>query len=159
MRLGLVALTVFGVGLIRPASGTWGSLVPVLACGVAAGSGASSTSILAGLAIAAVASSIACVAWGAWAERHWGRSDAGEIVADEVAGQAIALAVVPWGESGVPWWWIAAAFALFRFFDVLKPPPIGLLQELPRGWGVLADDLAAGTVAAGLLLAARIALG
>jgi len=151
---GLV-LTVGGVGLIRPASGTWGSLVPVLLAAGAAGSGAGRTAILAGLAAAAALASLACIAWGGWAERHWGRSDAGEIVADEVAGQAIALAAVPWAAPGVPWWWILAAFALFRLFDVVKPPPIGRLQHLPRGWGVLADDLAAGAVAGGLVLAGR----
>jgi phosphatidylglycerophosphatase A len=131
----------------------------VVACGLAAESGAGTGPILAGLAIATIAASIACVAFGGWAERHWGRSDAGEIVADEVAGQAIALAAVPWGEAATPWGWIAAASILFRVFDILKPPPIGPLQNLPRGWGVLADDLAAGAVAAGLLVAARFAIG
>lgn len=154
-----LALTVCGVGLLRPASGTWGSLVPVVACSVAAASGASAFSLFTGLAIATVIASVACIAFGGWAERHWGRSDAGEIVADEVAGQAITLAAVPWGEPETPWWWIAAAFILFRVFDILKPPPIGPLQHLPRGWGVLADDLAAGAVAAGLLVVARFALG
>jgi len=45
-----------------------------------------------------------------------------------------------------------AAFLLFRMLDVIKPPPIGSLQRLPRGWGILADDLAAGVVAWSLLV-------
>jgi len=154
-----LALTVFGAGLLRPAPGTWGSLVPVVLATVAAMVGTTAGEMLVGLAIVATVSSVACIAWGGWAERRWGRTDAGEIVADEVAGQAIALAAVPWAVGGVPWWWIAAAFALFRLFDIAKPPPIGRLQTLPRGWGVLADDLAAGTVAGGLLLLGRFALG
>jgi len=153
-----LALTVFGIGLLRPASGTWGSLVPVVLATGACVLGVPSLAILTGLAIAAIAASAACIAWGRWAERHWGRSDAGEIVADEVAGQSIALAAVPWAVGGVPWWWIVAALALFRLFDIAKPPPIGRLQSLPRGWGVLADDLGAGVVAAGLLLAGRLLL-
>jgi len=154
-----LALTVFGIGLLRPASGTWGSLVPVVLATGACVLGVPSLAILTGLAIAAIAASAACIAWGRWAERHWGRSDAGEIVADEVAGQSIALATVPWAVGGVPWWWIVAALALFRLFDIAKPPPIGRLQSLPRGWGVLADDLGAGAVAGGLLLLGRFVLG
>ncbi|MGA1017462.1 MAG: phosphatidylglycerophosphatase A [Phycisphaerales bacterium] len=150
-----LALTVGGVGLLRPASGTWGSLVPVGIATLAAGADVGAMPMLAGLGAALVLSSLACVIWGDWAERRWGRSDAGEIVADEVAGQVIALAAVPWADPGVPWWWIAAAFVLFRVFDIAKPPPIDGLQNLPKGWGVLADDLAAGAAAGGLLLAGR----
>jgi phosphatidylglycerophosphatase A len=39
------------------------------------------------------------------------------------------------------------AFAAFRAFDIIKPPPIRGLERLPRGWGVVADDLAAGVYA------------
>ena len=39
------------------------------------------------------------------------------------------------------------AFACFRGFDVVKPPPINRSQQLPAGWGILADDLIAGTFA------------
>ena len=38
------------------------------------------------------------------------------------------------------------AFVLFRIFDILKPNPINKLQALPKGWGVMADDLAAGLI-------------
>jgi phosphatidylglycerophosphatase A len=40
------------------------------------------------------------------------------------------------------------AFALFRVLDIWKPPPIGRAQDLPGGWGVMADDLLAGAAAA-----------
>ena len=39
------------------------------------------------------------------------------------------------------------AFAAFRFFDILKPPPVRQLEKLPAGWGILADDLGAGVYA------------
>ena len=79
-----------------------------------------------------------------------GRPDPGRIVIDEVCGQLIALAFLPAG-------WVPAgiAFALFRFFDIIKPWPIRKLEGLPGGWGIMADDAAAGLAAAAL---ARLAL-
>ena len=47
------------------------------------------------------------------------------------------------------------SFFLFRLFDVIKPPPARQFERLPGGWGILADDLAAGVyanVAANLIL-------
>ena len=76
--------------------------------------------------------------------------DPGCVVIDEVAGQMIACAgsvLVP----GRPAWAWIAAFLLFRALDVVKPLGIGRLQNLPGGWGVVADDVAAGLVGAGAL--------
>jgi phosphatidylglycerophosphatase A len=74
-----------------------------------------------------------------------GRPDPGRVVVDEVCGQLIALAFLPPG-------WVPAglAFALFRFFDIIKPWPIRRLERLPGGWGIMADDVGAGLVAAAL---------
>ncbi len=74
-----------------------------------------------------------------------GRPDPGRIVIDEVCGQLIALAFLPPG-------WVPAglAFALFRFFDIIKPWPIRRLERLPGGWGIMADDVGAGLAAAAL---------
>jgi len=74
-----------------------------------------------------------------------GRPDPGRVVVDEVCGQRIALAFLPPG-------WVPAglAFALFRFFDIIKPWPIRRLERLPGGWGIMADDVGAGLVAAAL---------
>ena len=45
------------------------------------------------------------------------------------------------------WWiWAIAGFALFRLFDIWKPGPINTIQKLPHGWGVILDDILAGTV-------------
>ncbi len=57
-------------------------------------------------------------------------------------------------------WWYAAAFALFRLFDIAKPWPIGWLdQNLHGGGGIMADDLAAGLVAGALAYALLLWLG
>jgi phosphatidylglycerophosphatase A len=50
------------------------------------------------------------------------------------------------------------AFALFRFFDIVKPFPIGASQRLPGGWGIVVDDLLAG-LATNLVLRFLLARG
>ena len=43
------------------------------------------------------------------------------------------------------WYWVLFGFALFRFFDILKPWPVNWLdQRLAGGWGIMLDDVAAG---------------
>ena len=61
------------------------------------------------------------------------------VVIDEIVGIQLALVGATPTMAGV-----AAAFVLFRVFDVWKPYPIDRLQALPRGWGIVADDLVAG---------------
>ena len=139
-----------GTGLLKPASGTWGSLPPVVLAFLI---GLTSTpwAIHVAMAIIVIASSIVCIAYGPWAEQRWGRKDPGEVVIDEFAGQALTLLMIPWV-------WIlpsisclaiacGIAFIAFRILDILKPPPISSLQSLPAGWGVLVDDLLAGLLA------------
>ena len=74
--------------------------------------------------------------------------DASIINIDEIVGMWLALLFLP---AGLSWAWTAGAFVLFRVFDVLKPFPIGKSQELPRGWGVMMDDVLAGLAANGSL--------
>ena len=70
------------------------------------------------------------------------RKDPGFVVIDEVAGQLIALiALTP------DWPHALLALLLFRFFDILKPPPIRRLEALPEGTGIVVDDLGAGLYA------------
>jgi phosphatidylglycerophosphatase A len=80
---------------------------------------------------------------GTWAsdkaEAVFGKKDPGCVIIDEVAGYMISMALVP-----VTVGYLAAAFFLFRFFDVVKPPPINALQKLKGGAGVMADDILAG---------------
>jgi len=77
--------------------------------------------------------------------------DPGFVVIDEVAGMLLTLlpldAASPRG--------IAIGFAMFRILDVAKPWPIRALEKMPSGWGIMADDVAAGLVAAGVLIALR----
>ena len=47
--------------------------------------------------------------------------------------------------------WLAAAFVLFRVLDVVKPWPIRWYERLPGGYGIMADDVAAGVIGAALL--------
>jgi len=149
-------LTAGGLGRSPVAPGTAGSILPVVvAIGlVLIGAGQGVVDLV--LIVLAVLASIACVAIGRDAEGAWGK-DPGCVVADEVAGQAVTLVLLPWRAMTEPGaissnlLLAGAAFLLFRLLDVIKPPPIGSLQRLPHGWGILADDLAAGVVAWSLL--------
>ena len=76
------------------------------------------------------------------AERELGADD-GRIVVDEAAGMAVALAGVPHGLNGA-----LVAFALFRAFDIAKPPPVSWCERVGGGPGVVLDDVAAGLMAA-----------
>lgn len=98
---------------------------------------------------AAVLVLLAVPACGREAARR-GTADPGPVVLDEMAGQWVALSVwtLPHPEP-LTLTALAASFVFFRLFDVVKPWPIRLLERLPGGWGIVADDLAAG-VAAGL---------
>ena len=84
---------------------------------------------------------------GAYA-KELGRKDPRPIVIDEVCGQLITYILVP----GL-WVNLAVGFFLFRAFDVIKPYPIRKLENLPRGWGIMADDVLAGVYSAVLLQA------
>lgn len=93
-----------------------------------------------------------------WLGCHYGRllwgSDPSRVNADEFAGCWVACLAAPpqWGS-----WGIAAAFILFRAADIFKPWPVSLLDRLDSSVGILADDIAAGLIAAGVLLvAARV---
>jgi phosphatidylglycerophosphatase A len=76
--------------------------------------------------------------------------DPGFVVVDEVIGQWISLA----GAVTLNWKSFLAAFFLFRFFDIWKPPPVRQLEALPDGLGINADDVMAGIYAALVLFVA-----
>jgi phosphatidylglycerophosphatase A len=80
--------------------------------------------------------------WGAdRADRAWGTHDCQRIVIDEVAGYMVTVALV----DRAHWAPLACGFVAFRFFDIVKPPPVRWLDEhLPGGVGVVLDDIAAG---------------
>jgi phosphatidylglycerophosphatase A len=72
------------------------------------------------------------------------------VVVDEVLGQWIALA----GARALNWKSYLAAFALFRLFDIWKPPPVRQLEALPGGLGINLDDVMAGAYGALVLFVA-----
>lgn len=73
------------------------------------------------------------------AEKELGKKDDSRIVFDEIVGQWIAVASF----SG---YYLFIGFLLFRFFDILKPPPIKQLQKFHGGVGIMLDDLLAGGI-------------
>lgn len=156
----LPLLTVFGLGHLRPAPGTWGSMPPVVLAGVliAAGLGPADAPIVYVLTLIGVMLffSAACILQGDIAEATYGKKDHGNIVADETAGQCVTLLLIPAAGLGSP---LLTAFTLvlcflsFRAMDIVKPWPGNGLQKLPAGWGVLIDDLLAGFYA-GLIVQA-----
>jgi len=153
-RFRLLALTAGGLGLMKPASGTWGSTPPPAIVGVIMLAGGSVVWARYAVIALMIAASVACVLFTEWGERRWGKKDAGQIVADEVAGMCIPLLIVPAvfeprSAEGFTRLVIvlAAAFLLFRFFDIAKLQPANAAQKLPHGWGVLVDDLVAGIYA------------
>lgn len=151
MRRALLSL--LGVGFLPGPSGTWASLVTVVGLGLATGPAYGPTS-LAVLAACVVGSTVTL----AFAGREGGadgHGDPGWIVSDEVAGQALALALAGAVPRGDPWIAAGLAFLGFRVFDIVKPGPIGASQRLPGGVGVLVDDLLAGVVAGALVAGAR----
>ena len=82
------------------------------------------------------------------AEIFFGRVDPGQVVIDEVVGQLIAL--VAWPVAG--WKTYVAGFILFRFFDIVKPFPAGRAERIAGGWGIMLDDVVAGTYSLLVLL-------
>ena len=75
-----------------------------------------------------------------------GSPDPKPVIIDEVAGMMVGLAGLP---VTLPVYLIG--FLLFRFLDIVKPPPLKQIQRLPGSWGILLDDLGAG-LAANLIL-------
>ena len=83
-------------------------------------------------------------------EKEWGK-DPSRVVIDEVCGLLVTLVERPAGMKE-----IALGTTLFRLFDIFKPPPVGTLdRNLKGGLGIMADDLAAGIMAALVLRVVR----
>ena len=138
--------TWFGVGRLPAAPGTWGSAVTLPLGWILA-------SWLGSVWLFGAAAIIFAIGWWAsdvYAHRN-GKKDPGEVVVDEVAGQLVALAVIP-----VDLMYYAAAFVLFRIADIWKPWPGSYAERrFGGGLGIMADDVVAGGYAAIVLLAVR----
>lgn len=127
----------FGAGFVPRAPGTVGSLVALPIYGL--------LHLLSpaayGLAV------LAMFAFGVWicgrVARRLGDPDPGLIVWDEIVGMLVTLFMAPAGIA-----YVALGFALFRFFDIVKPFPVAQSQALPGGFGVVVDDVLAGVYSA-----------
>ena len=128
------------------------------------------------VALGVLAILVAIGVWSSsWTAAFYGIKDPQFVVIDEVAGQhlTLLLPLIPialprltehydfslyaifFALSLVNWKYLLAGFVLFRLFDIWKPYPIRRLENLPGGWGIMADDWMAGVYAAILL---RVAL-
>jgi phosphatidylglycerophosphatase A len=128
-----------GSGYSPIASGTAGSAVGVaLFAALTWGLGMATLPLL--------AVTVGVTLLGVWAagraEAIFGGKDDGHITIDEVAGQLISLLALP-----VRWEVMLVGFLLFRFFDIVKPPPARQLESLHGGVGVMGDDVFAGIYA------------
>ena len=138
-RVAVVLATWAGVGYAPVAPGTCGSLAALATAWLLLRAGLPPW----GLALAAAALFLPACWAASVVEQQSGNTDPGEVVVDEVAGQWLALAAI----DPLRWQHWLAAFLLFRFFDIVKPFPIRRFERLPGGYGVLADDAAAGLCA------------
>lgn len=132
-----------GLGFLSPAPGTWGTLgaLPFALIFYSIGNIFGVLLLLAGV-----------IYYGLKAierfEARTGTHDSKMIVIDEVAGMLIAF--LPAGMNPLL---ILISFLLFRFFDIVKPGPIGTIDEkMPGARGVMADDILAGLAAAAITL-------
>ncbi|MEH6522685.1 phosphatidylglycerophosphatase A family protein [Sulfitobacter sp.] len=141
--------TLFGVGYLRPAPGTWGSLVSLPWAWL--------LHVIGGLPLLVLGIIIAFFkGWWATAKMTSGSDDhdPSEIVVDELVGQWIAvlpLSIASWRmgiDITVMWPGWIAAFALFRLFDIWKPWIIGWADRRGDALGVMLDDVFAGIFAA-----------
>jgi phosphatidylglycerophosphatase A len=137
-RWATLVATFFGAGRLKPGPGTWGSLATALLWWLIASHipAATRLPVLGALLALSIAIGIPAATLEA---RGCGKKDPQHVVIDEVAGQLVTLIAVPIG-----WKPLLAGFILFRAFDILKPPPIRLLERLPEGTGIVVDDLGAG---------------
>lgn len=134
--------TLCGIGYARYAPGTVASAVALPFAYLIA---------FAGSRFALLVLAIAVLAIGAWASELYAAEtktfDPSECVVDELAGQWIACAFAPVSLAGY-----ALAFVLFRVFDIWKPWPIGRVERLHGGLGIMADDVAAALMAGVILV-------
>ena len=128
--------TCFKVGYLPFAPGTWGSVFAILLWWVLLkdlNTYIFGAIIIIFLLIGIVVSNIII--------DQSGDHDPSHIIIDELVGQWLALFLIPDGFFN-----IVISFILFRFFDIIKPWPIRLIEKLPKGLGVMSDDLTAGLI-------------
>lgn len=147
-----IVATFFGAGYGKPGPGTWGSVAALLLwAGYAWALHPTPQTLLIVLLVGIALSLLVGVPASTIAARESGREDPGFVVVDEVAGQWIALIGCPFDLRHS-----LIALILFRLFDITKPFPARQLENLPEGWGIMFDDVAAGLYAWGIGALLRI---
>jgi phosphatidylglycerophosphatase A len=143
-RLALPLATWFGCGYFPWGPGTVGSMAGLLiAAALHFWAGAGQVTFLVMTLVL-----LPPAVWSATqAARLLKREDPGVVVVDEVLGQWVTLL----GAVTLNWKTFLAAFLLFRIFDIWKPWPVWVLERLPEGTGIIADDLGAGLYGALIL--------
>jgi phosphatidylglycerophosphatase A len=160
-RIAYNIATVLGLGDRLPAPGTTAGSLPAIV-------GWWFAMVLlddpTGRLVATASGAMVAVCVGVWASAvesdRRGAGDPGPVVIDEVAGQWVTMLpvlVLLDGPTAVSLGAAAVAgFLLFRIFDIAKPGPVRALERLPGGVGIMADDIAAGVLAAMVLAAALL---
>lgn len=139
--------TGFGCGMLPRMPGTFGSLaaLPFCCAFVYAPFYLQAIIVVAVTVIGTIAASRT--------EKVLGMHDNSAIVIDEVAGMLVSCLLYP-----ACWYLPFIAFVLFRFFDIVKPWPVGLADRtVSGGFGVMLDDLIAGGWALAVFQAIRYA--
>ena len=154
-----VAVSTVGVGFLPLAPGTWGSLVGVLIYVAAVELTALYPDFPKPLCFAITSVLMIVLALAAfWSAKRTaiikGGKDPRIVVIDEVLGQLVTFAFISFTLS---WQLILTGFVLFRIFDIWKPYPVKIFENLPDGIGICADDIVAG-VYAGVCLSIVYAL-
>lgn len=137
-----------GLGLSPFAPGTFGTLGGVLIAWLLAGS----SNFLLWILLTAVALYVLGRIVAPFAEGRSGK-DPGYYVIDEVIGYLVTIA---W-TGGPTLLTLLAAFIAFRFFDILKPPPVKWFERIPGGDGILLDDVVAGVYGLLVMVLLRLA--
>jgi phosphatidylglycerophosphatase A len=133
-RLAVFVASFGYIGYFPVAPGTAGSAAALLLYAVVRWSGSWLVEAAVLIAVAAVGTWSASIA-----ERHFGATDPGQVVIDEVLGMLMTLAFVPVHAAGV-----AVGFLVFRALDIVKPFPADAAERLHGGLGVMADDAICG---------------
>lgn len=126
--LAIALATALGIGYTPVAPGTFGSAAGLVLWWFLPHT--------ASVQLAAIVIVFALGTWsGSVAERHFHRTDPGQVVLDEVLGMLITLFMNPVG-----WLGALVGFVLFRAADIIKPYPANRLEALHGGVGIMADD-------------------
>ena len=159
VKLNKFISTFFYVGFLRPAPGTWGSIVGIILAYILL----ITTDFFSFCLILLFTILIGFWSTKNYIEKSSEKSDPSEVVIDEVIGQWIAvlpigfiLKIAENNSEGLWFVWLWA-FVSFRFFDIIKLGLVGWADNLGGALGVLLDDILAG-IAAGFTVIILILL-